>query len=115
MAKVYVVQQHLKMDHDRVLRPKFNLEPAREFGELVFCLHEDALPQNGQSVLDQLRSTLSDIQEGDYILPIGSTILMCLTAVVAAEFTPKLNFLYWSGRHGNYLAMGYDLDAPELI
>lgn len=115
MAKVYVVQQHLAMNRDGILAPKFNLEPAKEFGELVFCLHQDTLPQEGQSVLDQLRKSMEDIQEGDFILPIGSTILMCLASVVASEFTGKLNFLYWSNRHDNYRAIRYNLEEDAYV
>lgn len=110
MPKVFVVQQQLHKDRDGVLVPKFDLRPAAKFGELVFLLKTDDLPTQGEQVLRRLRDGLAGITEEDYILPIGSTILMVMTGVVAAEYVGKLNFLYWNGKRQEYRATSFQLD-----
>lgn len=112
MPKVYVVQQHLHKDELGIVVPKYDLTPATEYGELVFCFGAGDMDyhNNPQGAVKRLRSVLKDITPDDFILPIGSTTLMCLTAAVAAEYTATLNFLYWSRKDGNYKWNTYDLE-----
>lgn len=108
--RVFVVQQQLHRNPNGVLVPKFDLTPASKFGELVYVLKTDDLPTEGQAVLNRIRSGLCTIREQDYILPIGSTILMVLVGIVAAEYVGKVNFLYWHGKDRQYRPTSFSLD-----
>lgn len=112
MSKVYVVQQTFTRDFDGRETPKFNLSPAYEWGEIVFCLGDKVVPTDGPVILDTLRESLKDITEDDFILPMGSSILIALTAVVASEYVANLNFLFWSGRDRCYKKSAFNLDGP---
>lgn len=109
MPKVYVVQQQLHKNDLGILVPKFDLSPAARYGEIVFVLKTDDSATSA-NVLQKLHDGLQWITEDDYILPIGNTIMMCMASVVAAEYTGKLNFLYWNRNAREYWVETFRLD-----
>lgn len=110
-SRVFVVQQHLRRNDSGVLVPKHDLTPAAKFGELVYVMRAEDNPTDGSDILGRMRRVLKDITPDDYILPIGSTVLMVLVGVIAAEYQAKLNFLYWNGKDRDYRVTAIDLDA----
>ena len=113
--KVYVLQQHLyKNPATRIIEPKFDLTPATRFGEIDFILKPDDQPgSHDEKLMRKLHDKLSHYRSVDYLLPIGSTVLIAMMGAVASEYSATLNFLYWSGKDRNYRVTTFDVGAPE--
>lgn len=115
MAVVYVVQKQMRWDdRKRGLVPRFNMEPARQYGDLCYLLPSEAEPHNPEEVVDQLFKRLKDMTPDDYLLLVGNPVLIGLAAAVASEHTEgKLNFLQWNAREKRYLAVRARLFLDE--
>ena len=106
MSVVYVIQKQQRFDHKRgELVPKFDLDTAREHGELFYLLSPSASPFKTDSVIDELHESLSEFQEGDHLLLVGNPVLIGLATAIAASLAPSLNFLQWSGTQQKYISI----------
>ena len=110
-AIVYVVQKPLHKDRDTgQLVPRFDLNPAKVHGKLVFLLGQDVNPFIGlQRPIDELREKLHDFKKGDCVLLVGNPILIGLTVAIATEYCFEINFLQWNGKERKYVAVSADL------
>lgn len=111
MAKVYVVQNQHRLNHETgELVPKFDLAPAREFGEIVFLLSPSAAPFRPDSVVSELRKKLFDFSDDSYLLLIGNPALIGMAVALAAESNGgRVRVLQWSGRAREYTPIDIDL------
>lgn len=103
-ARVFVVNQPTKYDHDqKTFVPSVDLTPAREFGELVYLTPIGA-GFDPAAMLDTLRENLNGFTEDDFLLPIGSPVLIAWAAGIAANLTGgKIKLLEWPRRnHPNF-------------
>lgn len=102
--KVFVVQMPHKADDETGgLKPRFDITPARRFGEVQFLLGARAAPWHPESVITELHEKLSDFQDEDYILCIGNPILIGLSVAVAAFYNEgSVQMLQWSGKDRDY-------------
>lgn len=107
MSKVFVVQStHRWDDEAKMLVPKFDVGPAREYGHLVFLLGSNAAPFNSAPVIEELKHKLSEITEQDYLLLMGNPALIGFAATIAANtLGGKLRLLQWSGKERRYLVV----------
>lgn len=105
MSRVFVVQKTMRWDESKgELVPKFDLEPAREYGELEFLLSPTAAPFNPETILGELHRKLADIQETDYLLLVGNPVLIGMVCAIAADYSQGcFNMLQWSGKERKYL------------
>lgn len=104
MSIVYVVQNQLAVDRLGVLGPKFNLSPARRFGELRELLPERMPPFDTTPVIERLRENLATFSDEDYLLLIGNPVNMGLAVAVAAGFNQgRVMMLQWSGTKRDYV------------
>lgn len=97
---VYVVQNTMRYERSTgKLVEKFDLSPAAQYGELHFLLPHDASPFDLPPVIDALHEKLVDYTpHGDYLLLIGSPVLIGLAVAIAAEYTDgDVRMLQWSG------------------
>ena len=104
---VYVLQKHLIRSHTGIRVPKFDLTPAAKFGDLNFILGPDARGGDPDAVA-LIRRGLADLTEDDYLLPIGSTILISILGALANERCARLNFLYWSSSREDYVVTTHE-------
>jgi hypothetical protein len=108
--RVFVVQNQTKASRAGAFVPKFNLSPAQEFGEIVFCLPPGLQPFDNEKVIDQLHKALSDFTSDDYLVLTGNPILIGWTVAIAAMITQgHLNMLQWDSQHQIYRLIKSDL------
>jgi 7-keto-8-aminopelargonate synthetase-like enzyme len=110
MPKVYVVQQHLARQPDGSFKPKHDISPAKNFGEIVYVLGPKAKPFNMHKVLPDIELRLKNFTSEDYLMLIGNPALIAACATVACRNTNgKVQFLQWSGYYNDYLPIELDL------
>jgi hypothetical protein len=116
MSRVYVVEAPpLKFDYTVMeKRPKFDVSPARRFGDVIEVFRNDAsdFPVY-QELLDEARETMKGFDKGDYILPTGDPVLIGICTLVAAELLPEnesLQFLKWDRRERDYVPASFIID-----
>lgn len=102
--RVFVVQNQQRWDDfQQRFVPKFDLNPAREFGRLIYLLSPSASPFNPDSYLPELQARLRDFNDSDALLCIGSPVLMVAAATVAAGRNQgRVRVLQWSGTDRAY-------------
>lgn len=110
-GRVFVVQQHVRWDKERQeLVPKFDLEPAAEYGELEFLLTPNAAPFNSAPIIRELREKLADFCDDDYLLLVGNPCLIGFASAVAADWNDgRVKFLQWSGKDQKYIPVEAEL------
>lgn len=102
-GRVFVVQVPVRADSQGRLVPRFNLEPAKEHGELVFLLQPSAKPFTPEKVLPELREKLKDYNDDDKLLLTGSPALMGWVAAIAANNNEgRVTILQWTSTHEKY-------------
>jgi hypothetical protein len=97
-VRVFAVQQPAYYDHtQRRFIPKYDLEPAKEFGSLVLLLppgnvFKDRIPQ----MVADLNTKLATFSADDYLLAIGDPIALAAASLIAARHTGGvLRLLKW--------------------
>lgn len=86
------------------LVPKFDVSPAEEYGQVEYLLSPTASPFLPETLLGELHQKLKDFNEDDYLLLIGSPVLIGIAVGIAADYTDGMvNVLQWSGKAGKYI------------
>lgn len=110
MSTVYVVQKQLHFDHQiQEMKPRFDLTPAEEYGNIEYLLSPSAAPFKPDSVIADLVEGLRHFTKDDYLLLVGNPILIGLTAAIASEKSDIIQFLQWSGKDQKYISVKADL------
>lgn len=105
---VYVVQKQMRYNQETgKSEPRFpTIVRAEKFGELQYCLAPNEHPMIMDSVLGHLHESLSGFNDDDYLVLVGSPILLgCATAIAAHYNEGRVNFLQWSAKEGGYLVV----------
>lgn len=118
MPIVYAVQNPHHLDRATMrLVPKFdNLGAAAEFGEVRFLLSPTANPMGHDptQLVVELNAKLADITSDDYLLLVGSPVLIGWACAIAADYCDGvLNVLQWDGRRRRYVPIRQDLTTVE--
>ena len=102
---VFVVQNQHRYDAvKRTFVPKFDLDPARVFGDLIELLSPTASPFNFETVKEELIHKLSHYRDGDCLLCVGNPVLMMAAGAIAASFNEgRVRALQWSGKDQRYI------------
>lgn len=109
-SRVFVVQNQTKATRAGAFVPKFNLEPAKDYGELIFCLPPGLQPFDNEKVIDQLHKALADFTVNDFLVLTGNPILIGWTVAIAAMNTEGiLNMLQWDSQQQMYRLIKSDL------
>lgn len=113
--KVYVVQLQRRWDDSKTdLIAKFDLAPARKYGELVYLLSPTAGPFNSRSIIAELWDKLEDYTPNDHLLLIGNPCLIGWVMAIAAQITGgTVRLLQWNGKERGYLEILCDLSKPS--
>lgn len=113
MNKVYVVQPVMKRNSKGILEPKFNFSAACDFGQLEILLSQNCKPFDPDSVLPELRIKLRNYGSTDWILCVGSPILIGWACAVAANVNyGELGILQWNGSTESYQPVRCNIIAP---
>ena len=104
-SKVFVVQEPMMMREGQP-HPRFSLDPAREFGELVIVLawsDTKKLKEGGErDIRWKIRHTLEDFTEDDFILMTGDWSAMALVVHDALLHCDVVKLLQWDGKEREY-------------
>ena len=110
---VYVVQRATYREHG-VLKDKYDLTPAEEFGELEYLLEPDTKPFETAPIIDDLYAKLEDFCDDDFVICIGNPILLALTVSIAMDCNDgRAKLLQWNGRRGTYVPVSADLGFTD--
>ena len=108
---VYVVQKQMRFDRESgSLVPKFDLEPAEEYGAIEYLLSPTAAPFNPGPILAELRERLARFNDEDYLLLVGNPVIIGWAMAIAADINGNVKALQWSGKDQRYIC----IDAEVL-
>jgi len=96
MSKVYVI-------HDT---GHFDLTEAAKYGKLTPIFTNSVSLLDSESIMNIIYDKLIDMTDDDYILCIGSPILIMLVGIVASEMDIDcVNFLTWDKKYSTYVEL----------
>ena len=109
MSKVYIVQNYqTKNEHTGIYESRYDLEPAKRWGELVFLLTPKAKPFNSKMIIAELKQKLADYTSEDYILPVGNPCLIAMAVSCAVENNGQVNLLQWVKANNSHVPIVCD-------
>lgn len=101
---VYVVNEPLRRGASGY-EPLFDLDPAREFGDLVHVLPAGKLPADPSPSLERLRTILREYVPQDHLLLVGDLVMTaCATAIAAKSSGGVVSVLTWQSTARRYTA-----------
>ena len=109
--KVYMPQVPSRIDNaTKLWVPTVNVDPAKQFGEIVVLLPPEATRlHDSPEMLNLLRAKMLSFSEDDYVCCIGDPGLIAFTAITAARMTGgNVKLLRWdrfAGRGGDYIVL----------
>lgn len=107
MSKVYAPQVPSKFDPaTKLWVPSINLDPARQFGEVVVMLPPNANRLHINPLVVALREQMKDFSAEDYIVAVGDPSLIAAAACIAVKKTGGLlRILKWDRQTSSYIAV----------
>ena len=75
---------------------------AKRFGTPVVCVTGHVSNHDYDVAIDDLRTAMSDARSGDFLLPIGSPVLIAAAAVELAKRAGVLSVLTWDRKEERY-------------
>lgn len=105
MPKVYAPQLPSKYDATaRLWVPSINLEPAKQYGELVIMLPPNANRLHINPLITALREQMKDMTAEDYLVAVGDPSLIAAAACIAVKKTNGLlRILKWDRLASSYI------------
>lgn len=104
-SRVFLVQNTKWIDpKDGQLKSKFDFTAAEQFGPIVELLEPTASPFDLPPVIRRLHDVLCGYTPQDYLLLVGSPVLIGLAVAVAADYADgHVAMLQWSGAKRQYI------------
>ena len=97
---VYVVQEV----------PKFNVLPARKYGELELMLPPGQITLSAGPTVNRLKHKLRNFTDMDYLLLIGDTLAIGLAVAIASNANRgKARLLKWDRQEKQYYPLNVNL------
>jgi hypothetical protein len=99
----------------------YDISPLAIHGEAITLLPTQANPtRDAIGCAERLARAMEDACFGpsDWVVCLGSPVLVAMASVVAIRRTGQLRLLQWSGRNQNYLPVvvqGAALDVPTAV
>lgn len=128
MSKVFATQVPYGLNRNTgKLEPKVSLEPSdplgravrERYGEITWVCDPNDAPWKA-GVMDKMRRTMDEYEEGDWLLLLGNPVLMCMMALYAGDHVTHLRFLQYtnpdraSGGQGDYRPLVIEID-PDYV
>lgn len=91
--------------------PTVNIAPAEQYGEIVTLLPPGSQFFAATETVRLIKQRLHDLdyQQGDFLLPMGSPVIMAVASAIAARRSNGcLKVLVWDRHSSSYVA--FDLD-----
>ena len=110
--KVFITQVPSRRDPDTKLWvPKVNISPAEQHGEVKILLPPGTQFYAASETTRLIRQRLHelDYQQGDFLLPMGDTVIIAVASAIAARRSNgTLNVLMWDKHSSRYIP--YELE-----
>lgn len=107
---VYVPQEVMYKNVNKLLVPKFNIHTAEEYGQIVVMLPYGNVAMAPQPMVAKLRHILKDFNDSDYILPMGDPAAIGAAMAIAADFNKgRIKLLKWRGKDHHYTELKMNL------
>lgn len=110
MGRVFLVQRP-SVKSSGAWVDKYDLTPARHFGDLVECLPPGNIPREISVTVARLKEVLGDFRVAeDYLLAIGDPIAIALAVLVADRVARGgVRLLKWDRRASHYIPYSLDI------
>jgi hypothetical protein len=107
MSKVYAPQVPSRYDSaTRLWVPSVNLDPAKQFGELIVMLPPNANRLHISPLIVAMREQMKDYCEDDYVIAVGDPSLIAVASCIATRKAGGLlRILKWDRQSSTYLAV----------
>jgi hypothetical protein len=107
MPKVYAPQVPSKFDPaTKLWVPSINLDPAKQFGDLVVMLPPNANRLHINPLVVALREQMKDFAPEDYVIAVGDPSLIAAASCIAVKKTNGLlRILKWDRQTSSYIAV----------
>lgn len=111
MSKVYVPQQPSRFDAaTRLWIPTINLDPAKQFGEVVVMLPPNANRLHTAPLTAALKDQMAEFTADDYLVAVGDPSLLATAACIAVRKTGgSLRMLKWDRMSSAYIPVEIQL------
>lgn len=98
MSRVFIILDQQHRDHfSKEMVSRFDFSTAGKYGELIFILPPSTNPRDPKAN-ELLCEALADYTDNDFLLPVGSPVLILLMgayAALAGDHVTRLNILEW--------------------
>ena len=116
MSRVFVIQNHLRYDSAKgELVPRYDINPAREFGEIVFVLPPRTTMNEPARVIGVITEALRDFCDDDHLLLIGNPCFIgWAVAIAASRNSGRVRTLVWSSNRYASVAATLPVRATKV-
>lgn len=90
------------------LVPSVDITPSAEYGVPTIIYRAGFVELNSLDALIDGAERIKSITEQDYILPIGSPLLISTVVALALQHVKVVNYLWWSKNDQRYTVIPYD-------
>lgn len=111
-ARVYVTQRPARFSQERGgWVNKYDLSPAREFGDLVYLLPPRNIYNDGLGqAIAKIKTQLKHYTPNDHIMALGDPLVIAVTVMIAASKTNGVvSLLKWDRIENRYRAFLIDI------
>jgi len=102
---VYIPQEPTRWDATiGAALPMYDFNSAKEYGTLRVCLPSNVSIHMTSPIVTALKETMKHITSNDYLVAVGSPVMIAISAHIALTRTGgKLNLLTFDRRDGKYV------------
>jgi hypothetical protein len=111
MPRVFVPHQPSRLQ-DGLWIPTINLDPAKEWGEVVIMLPPQANRLQTANIVKAMKERMGDFNEDDYLVAVGDPTLLAAAAMIASRKTGGVTkLLKWDriANGGSYICTEIEL------
>lgn len=116
MARVFITQNPMRRNVHKELVHKYDLTPAREFGNLEVLLPSGPVLISPESAVSKLREKLSSFTKDDWLLCLGDPVAIAAASAIVAEVNDGvIPVLVWDRQVRQYLAVVVDTNPLRNV
>jgi len=109
MSIVYILHEPVRYDRVKRIMVPIDLNPAKEYGDLVVVFPGRDRPPPIDECADDLRAAMARFKPADRLLIAGDMDLLIFASILAAKACGTLVLLKWHSRDRHY----QEIKAPK--
>lgn len=112
MPRVFITQNPMRRNVNQELVHKYDLSPAREYGNLEVLLPAGPVLIDPDSAILKLRERLDGFTSKDWLLALGDPVVIAAASAIVADVNDGVvPLLVWDRQIKRYLAVTIDTNA----